>query len=324
MRCCAHILNLIVNDGLKDVHNSIVSIWTAVRFVRYSPQRLAKFKKCVEFSKIECEKLLYLDVPTRWNSTYIMLDVAEKFQVAIEKLDFKTINYESKHCFGHDGFNMKQKYNKYWGNINNINQLLYFGVIFDPRYKFEFVDWSVKEMYLDDANFAENLSTFLKENLFHMYNWYKTDYEKQNEYSQSSALEGKKFIDRKNELERYLNETCIDVDDTFDILVWWKQNSSRFPILSKMVRDILATPVSIVSLESAFSTGGRVLYAFRSSLNPQMAEALICAQNWLRSTITQFKDLNINKEFEISKKIIKGIIIFFCYENYLIFVLYMS
>nr|KYP60303.1 Putative AC transposase [Cajanus cajan] len=93
MRCCAHILNLVVNDGLKDVHNSIASIRTAVRFVRSSPQRLAKFKECVEFSKIECKKLLCLDVPTTWNSTYMMLDAAEKFQVAFEKLDFEDSSY---------------------------------------------------------------------------------------------------------------------------------------------------------------------------------------------------------------------------------------
>nr|KYP38025.1 Putative AC transposase [Cajanus cajan] len=282
MRCCAHILNLVVNDGLKDVHNSIANIRTAVRFVRSSPQRLAKFKECVEFSKIECKKLLCLDVPTRWNSTYMMLDAAEKFQVAFEKLDFEdssylevfgiagpptTIDWEnvraflkflkifyeatkvfstsshvSLHVAFHQlssiyfelkqsnmnlntilammGFNMKQKYDKYWGNINNINQLLYFGVIFDPRYKFEFVDWSFKEMYLDDANFDENLSTSLKENLFHMYNWYKTGYEKQNESAQSSHdstfcvshsetsvfVENSSYLARKDAFKKHLRE----------------------------------------------------------------------------------------------------------------------
>ncbi|CAL5187838.1 unnamed protein product [Lathyrus oleraceus] len=31
-----------------------------------------------------------------------------------------------------------------------------------------------------------------------------------------------------------------------------------------------------------------------------MAEALICAQDWLKPTLSQFKDLNINEEFELS------------------------
>ena len=44
---------------------------------------------------------------------------------------------------------------------------------------------------------------------------------------------------------------------------------------------VLAILVSIVALESAFSTTGRVLDPIRSSLSSLMVEALICGQNWL-------------------------------------------
>uniref|UniRef100_A0A3Q7GI24 HAT C-terminal dimerisation domain-containing protein n=1 Tax=Solanum lycopersicum TaxID=4081 RepID=A0A3Q7GI24_SOLLC len=37
------------------------------------------FLKCVEMQKIECDYMLPLDVPTSWNSTYLMLDTTEKF-----------------------------------------------------------------------------------------------------------------------------------------------------------------------------------------------------------------------------------------------------
>ncbi|CAI0430052.1 unnamed protein product [Linum tenue] len=50
-----------------------------------------------------------------------------------------------------------------------------------------------------------------------------------------------------------------------------------------MARDALAVPVSTVSSEAAFSTGGRVLNDFRSSLTPRIVEALICTQDWLRA-----------------------------------------
>lgn len=49
-----------------------------------------------------------------------------------------------------------------------------------------------------------------------------------------------------------------------------------------MARDILAVPISTVASESTFSTSGRVLDNFRSSLSPKMVEALICTQDWLR------------------------------------------
>ena len=47
--------------------------------------------------------------------------------------------------------------------------------------------------------------------------------------------------------------------------------------------------VSIVASESAFSTGGCVLDPFRSSLSLLTVEALICCQNWLRSTSSPVK-----------------------------------
>ncbi|KAK4409334.1 Zinc finger BED domain-containing protein RICESLEEPER 2 [Sesamum angolense] len=73
----------------------------------------------------------------------------------------------------------------------------------------------------------------------------------------------------------------------FDILNWWKVDSHRFLILSKIARDILAVPVSIVASGSAFSTSGRVLDAFSSSLSPKIVQALICAQDWLRMVLRE-------------------------------------
>ncbi|GAU47860.1 hypothetical protein TSUD_243850 [Trifolium subterraneum] len=93
LRCCSRILNLIVRDGLKTNQLVISKIRTAVRFVRSSSQRLAKFKECVGFAGITCGKSLCLDVITRWKSTYLMLESAEPFQVAFDKLDFEDPSY---------------------------------------------------------------------------------------------------------------------------------------------------------------------------------------------------------------------------------------
>ena len=58
----------------------------------------------------------------------------------------------------------------------------------------------------------------------------------------------------------------------FEILGWWKANSNRYQVLSKLARDVLAVPVSTVASESAFSTGGHILDPFQSSLSPLMVQ----------------------------------------------------
>ncbi|XP_042944041.1 zinc finger BED domain-containing protein RICESLEEPER 2-like isoform X2 [Carya illinoinensis] len=97
IRCCAHIMNLIVNDGLKDCDDSIARVRNAVKYVRSSPARMEKFKKCIEKEKISCLKLVCLDVPTRWNSTYLMLEVAETFQKPFLRLENED-GYFSRYC----------------------------------------------------------------------------------------------------------------------------------------------------------------------------------------------------------------------------------
>lgn len=50
----------------------------------------------------------------------------------------------------------------------------------------------------------------------------------------------------KSELERYLDEDIIQ-EEKFDILRWLKDNQSRFPVLSKMARDVLVVPISTLT-----------------------------------------------------------------------------
>jgi hypothetical protein len=62
------------------------------------------------------------------------------------------------------------------------------------------------------------------------------------------------------------------------------RNTSKFPVHAEIARDVLAIPLISVASESAFSTGGRIIDRFRSSLASKTVEALICCQNWLRSS----------------------------------------
>ncbi|CAN1292218.1 Putative AC9 transposase [Linum perenne] len=113
----------------------------------------------------------------------------------------------------------------------------------------------------------------------------------------------------RSELEKYLSndndDEILTIEDfnayNYDVLGWWKRNEMRYPILSTMARDILAAPITTVASESTFSTGGRILDSFRTSLTPKIVEALICCRDWISDDselVIDEEDLEEQTEFE--------------------------
>ena len=95
MRCCAHFLNLIVGEGLKERASSISKVHDAVRYVKSSLNRFQIFKNYVKTLGIESKSLLCLNIATRWNSTYIMLESAVKFEKIFLRMDFEDEAYNT-------------------------------------------------------------------------------------------------------------------------------------------------------------------------------------------------------------------------------------
>ncbi|KAJ9538744.1 LOW QUALITY PROTEIN: hypothetical protein OSB04_031477 [Centaurea solstitialis] len=90
MRCIAHILNLVVQDGLKMAHLSVTKLRDIVRWVRGSPAR-----EICDWLDIQEKCSLCLDVPTRWNSTYMMLQNAITYQSAFESYPDRDTSYKA-------------------------------------------------------------------------------------------------------------------------------------------------------------------------------------------------------------------------------------
>ncbi|XP_016549159.2 zinc finger BED domain-containing protein RICESLEEPER 2-like [Capsicum annuum] len=88
VRGMIYIRNIIVQDGLKEIDKSIKRVRQAVKYVKQSAARVKKFKGCCESQLITCKKSLCLDVPTRWNSTYLMLETTKHFELAFERYSF--------------------------------------------------------------------------------------------------------------------------------------------------------------------------------------------------------------------------------------------
>lgn len=85
-----------------------------------------------------------------------------------------------------------------------------------------------------------------------------------------------------SEVEKYLESPLhMHGDSKFDILLYWKDQQTTYPIMSKIAKDILAIPITTVASESTFSMGGRILNRWRASLLSRHVEALILTRNWL-------------------------------------------
>ncbi|XP_019171373.1 PREDICTED: zinc finger BED domain-containing protein RICESLEEPER 2-like [Ipomoea nil] len=169
MRCIAHILNLVVQDGLKDCDSSVKKVREVVKYVRNSPARLKKFRDLADWLSIEQRSSLCLDVPTRWNSTYLMLQSALTYQKVLVQLLkcfydmtirisgslYVTSNtffteISDMYCIlkgmvevggpvGVVGKNMKAKFEKYWGDVEKMNLMIFFANILGPRDKLEYM-----------------------------------------------------------------------------------------------------------------------------------------------------------------------------------------
>nr|KAJ0201704.1 hypothetical protein LSAT_V11C600323140 [Lactuca sativa] len=208
---------------------------------------------------------------------------------------------------------MKAKYDKYWDNLDNMNFLLHVALVLDSRNKMFFLNYCLGLMYGGDNEKVN------KVNHRRVFTHYKKIEDKDNEKntSGSSSFTTTSFssvvdLDLDDGYAKYLenrgkgvNNTELDIylaDTTekkskggdFDVLSWWKLNSGKYPILSKIAKHVLGMPISTVASESAFSTGGRVIDKFRSSLTPNTAEALICTQDWLRATPLDLQETPIH------------------------------
>jgi hypothetical protein len=220
---------------------------------------------------------------------------------------------------------MKDKYLKYFSTIPH---LYYFAVIFDPRKKLGGLELALQEIGdLLNLDFSDAYN-HVKEEVFRVFQLYQGKFgcsppvpksTQQHKASKSSAanlwnkIKGKGFASSSQqttrlswnpiaELNHYLEQDLYTHDpmladnNTVNLLAWWKDKERFFPVLSHFARDVLLVPVSTVSSEATFSMVGRIIEERRSSLTPEMVEAITCLKDWERAnagTQHQLEDLEI-------------------------------
>ncbi|GLT55521.1 hypothetical protein SLA2020_286360 [Shorea laevis] len=68
-----------VQDGLGQIEPIVTSIRKGIKYIVASEGRLLKFSEHAKNLQLSSKKL-FLDVTTRWNSTYLMLATAAEFK----------------------------------------------------------------------------------------------------------------------------------------------------------------------------------------------------------------------------------------------------
>ncbi|XP_074322707.1 zinc finger BED domain-containing protein RICESLEEPER 1-like [Apium graveolens] len=161
---------------------------------------------------------------------------------------------------------MKKKYDKYWGNADNINPLIFLAVVLDPRYKMKYLRYCFDSVY--DSESAARIIVKVEGILQCLFICYADGKEGAHNKdvegdSPPRVVPGKEIrrrrlletymrqqqtdtAENKNDVDKYLSEEPISpMTSSFDILLWWKDNSSRYKTLSLVARDVLVVPCAL-------------------------------------------------------------------------------
>ncbi|GJS89440.1 zinc finger BED domain-containing protein RICESLEEPER 2-like protein, partial [Tanacetum coccineum] len=280
IRCAAHVINLIVQDGMKKVDNSIEGIRCAVKWIKKSGTRIEKFTKCAQSSRgVIALKIDTLISPTRISGTkYVTSHTLVNELATIRDLLRKQLDCEihdeppvDKHLYD-IAKAMQPKFDKYYCEVENMNLLVYFAFVLDPRNKYDFLDVIMEDHYgREGLSVVTKKISYIKDELKLFFKYYVRIHAPS---STTSSTFGKR-------------QRTTDTSDEPDH------------------GDMLRRRMKRVASESVFSTSGRVLDSYRSSLGDKTIECLICTQDWLRVGLNPEKEEDMDTIAQIEKALME-------------------
>ncbi|KAL4649293.1 hypothetical protein ACB092_01G004900 [Castanea dentata] len=295
VRCCAHIINLLVQDGLSEIEKVIENVRESVKYLIASEARFIKFGEIAKQLQLPSKKLI-LDCPTCWNATYAMLAAALEFREVFPRCKDRDAGYNW--LPSNEDWDMTEHvYNFLSGECNFV---MVIAAVLDPQFKMTLINFSFPKIY---QGFEVARNNRVHDSLYQLYNEYVVDYTSSNaEKSASKSTEGSSSVGCNNskfktrgrmEFDQFVRnaddiqpaKSYLDVylEEYFDALEWWKANNLKFRILSKMAFDILSIPITTIASEPAFSTGDRVIDMYRGSfLSTKTIQALLCGGDWVQ------------------------------------------
>ncbi|XP_026459899.1 zinc finger BED domain-containing protein RICESLEEPER 1-like [Papaver somniferum] len=178
VRCCAHILALIVKDGLVKIDPAILKIRKSVKALKKSQVRKQKFLDIVNTLGMSAiRRGIRQDVKTRWNSTYLMLDSCLVYKSVFAHL--KEVDPDYKDCPTDEEWEQIEVVTKFLKTFYDLTTLfsgskyptsnLYFEGVCQVQVllkkestnEIEYIRDMVKEMQIKFNSYWENLSPIL-------------------------------------------------------------------------------------------------------------------------------------------------------------------
>lgn len=173
VRCGAHILNLVIQSGLKSIDGSVEKIRESVKYVRGSEMRAMKFAECVSQLGLKVSKKLVQDMPVRWNSTYLMLESAILHKLAFQQLKIVDVNY--KWCPSYEEWERVEKIAMFLRPFYEMTEL--FSGSHYPTSNLYFLNvWSIQMLIQDQMKSADQVISSMAKNMSPKFNKYWETY----------------------------------------------------------------------------------------------------------------------------------------------------